>query len=87
MLQMLKGQHVGTILGEPTAGTNGDLTIYDTIGRLKIIYTGLRVLNPDRTLLHGHGITPDVVVHPSIEGLVSGKDEMLEAAVRLATGS
>ena len=86
VLAMVKTEHIGTIVGEPTAGTNGNMIIYDTLGRMKILFTGMRVLNADGTLLHGHGITPDVAVHATVEGIAAGKDEILEAAVRLGSG-
>jgi C-terminal processing protease CtpA/Prc len=49
-------------------------------------FTGLRAINHDGSPLQGHGITPDVVVHPTVEGITAGRDEILEAAIQLASG-
>ena len=54
-----------------------------SIAGTTVHFTGMRVLNPDRSLLHGRGIPLDVVVRPSVEGIAAGKDEILEAALRL----
>lgn len=86
LLQMVKGEHLGTIVGENTAGTNGNVIFYDTLGRMKILFTGMRVLNIDGTLLHGQGITPDLVVHSTVDGIAAGRDEILDAARQLAAG-
>jgi hypothetical protein len=45
--------------------------------------TGMRVPLPDGTALHGRGIVPDEVVHPTLEG-IRGRDEVLEAAIGVA---
>jgi C-terminal processing protease CtpA/Prc len=46
--------------------------------------TGMRVPLPDGTALHGRGIVPDEVVHPTLEGIRAGRDEVLEAAIGVA---
>ena len=86
MLQIVQHEHLGMIVGAPTAGTNGNVVFYDTFGRMKVLFTGMRVLNADGTLLHGHGVTPDVIVHSTVDGIAAGKDEILEAATQLAAG-
>ncbi|MBC7978917.1 MAG: hypothetical protein H7138_28360 [Myxococcales bacterium] len=84
ILQVVRGERLGTIVGEPTGGTNGNVVNYPTIGGMVVRFTALRVLNHDGSALQGHGITPDVIVQPTIEGVIAGRDEILEAAVRLA---
>jgi hypothetical protein len=86
VLQMVKSEHLGTIVGESTAGTNGNIVLYETFGRMKVVFTGLRTLNADGTLLHGHGVTPDLVVRSTADGIAAGKDEILEAAAQLGSG-
>ncbi|HET9625208.1 MAG TPA: S41 family peptidase, partial [Kofleriaceae bacterium] len=75
---------IGTVVGEPTGGTNGDVARFDTVAGLRVRFTGLRALNPDGTMFHGRGIAPDLVVHPTPAGLAAGKDEILAAAVAAA---
>ncbi len=82
--QVVRGERLGTLVGEPTGGTNGNVVNYPTIGGMVVRFTALRVLNHDGSALQGHGITPDVIVHPTVEGAIAGRDEILDAAVRLA---
>lgn len=44
--------------------------------------SGLGVFYPDGSPTQRIGIVPDVVVSPTIEGIRSGRDEVLEAALR-----
>jgi hypothetical protein len=82
VMQIVRSYHLGTMLGESTGGTNGDVATFDTLGGLRIRFTGLRTLNPDGTLFHGRGISPTITVHPTPDGVVSGRDELMEAAIR-----
>jgi peptidase S41-like protein len=86
ILQYAHAAGVGTVVGEPTGGTNGDVASFDSLGGLRIRFTGLRTLNQDGSAFHGHGIAPDIVIHPTVDGIRSGKDELLEAAVAHAVG-
>lgn len=85
ILQYAHAAGLGTVIGEPTGGTNGDVTSFESLGGLTIRFTGLRTLNPDGSTFHGRGIAPDVVVHPTLAGLRAGRDEILEAALARAT--
>jgi C-terminal processing protease CtpA/Prc len=84
ILQIVKGEHLGLIVGEPTGGTNGNIAEYDLIGEMSMRFTAMRVLNHDGSVFQGRGITPDMLVHPTINGIIARRDEILEAAVDLA---
>jgi hypothetical protein len=84
-LQMVHDNHLALMLGEPSAGTNGVLKVVALPGGFSIRFSGMRVLLVDGTALQGHGITPDILVHPTLEGVRAGRDELLEAAVSQAT--
>jgi C-terminal processing protease CtpA/Prc len=47
-------------------------------------FTGDRVPFPDGSALQGRGIVPDLIVHPTLEGVRAGRDEILEAGIELA---
>jgi C-terminal processing protease CtpA/Prc len=47
-------------------------------------FTGMRIPLQDGTALQGRGIVPDHVVHPTLEGVRAGRDEILDAALQLA---
>ena len=75
---------LGTIVGEPTAGTNGNIATFDVPGGFRLVFTGMRVTGHDgRTQHHLVGVRPDVAVAPTVVGLRSGHDEVLERALSL----
>jgi hypothetical protein len=84
ILQIVKGEHLGSVVGEPTGGTNGSTAEYDLIGEMSMRFTAMRVLNHDGSVFQGQGITPDVTVHPTVNGIIALRDEVLEAAIDLA---
>jgi len=82
VLQIVKDHKLGVIIGERTAGTNGNVVTFETFGRMKVTFTGMRVTSEDRSVTQGVGIDPDIVARPTVTGLVAGKDEVLDAAIR-----
>jgi len=79
----IKGYGLATIVGQPTAGTNGNFNHFELSGGYGIRWTGMKVLKHDGSQLHGIGIIPDVFVERSIKGLMEGRDEFLEKAIEL----
>jgi C-terminal processing protease CtpA/Prc len=76
---------LATIVGAPTAGTNGNVASFTVPSGFGLIFTGMRVTGHDgRARHHLVGITPDVVAAPTIAGLRAGHDEVLERALSLA---
>ncbi|MGB3469097.1 MAG: S41 family peptidase, partial [Cyclobacteriaceae bacterium] len=73
-----------TVVGQPTAGTNGDINKTYLPGGFTVIWTGTKVLKHDGSQLHGIGITPDVYVERTQKGIAEGRDEVLEKAIELA---
>jgi C-terminal processing protease CtpA/Prc len=76
-----------TLVGSNTAGADGDYTMFFMPGGEGFTFTGSIVLAPDGAPIQGVGLTPDVRVTPTIAGLRAGRDEVLECAVRFATGA
>lgn len=70
------------ILGQPTAGADGDVTQMALAGGFTFIFTGMRIRYPDGGLYFGRGIQPDLPVARTIVGVAAGKDELLEAAIQ-----
>jgi C-terminal processing protease CtpA/Prc len=82
ILQIVKDNKLGVIVGERSAGTNGNSVAFETFGRMTVRFTGMRVLSEDGTVTQGVGIEPDLVARPTVGGLIAGRDEVLEAAAR-----
>lgn len=77
---------LGEIVGEPTAGTNGNVTTVRLPGGHSIMYTGMKVLKHDGSPHHGVGIRPTVPCSRTVAGVAAGRDEQLERAIELVTG-
>lgn len=80
----IEGYRLATIVGEPTAGTNGNINRFNLPGGYRITWTGMKVLKHDGSPHHGVGITPDIPVKRTIKGVRAGRDEFLEKAVQIA---
>ncbi len=71
----------GTLIGNHTAGANGNAVSFFVPGQIKLWFTG------GSTYMQGKGIQPDILVTPTIKGIQQGRDEILERAVKfLETG-
>jgi len=70
------------VVGSTTQGSDGNVSTLPLPGGLASRFSGLGVFYPDGSPTQRIGIVPDVVVEPTIEGIRSGRDEVLEAALR-----
>lgn len=80
----VEGYNLGTIVGEPTAGTNGNINTIVLNDGVRFTFTGMLVYKFDGELLYGRGITPDVKVKKTVAGIKARKDEFLEKAIEIA---
>jgi len=71
------------MIGQTSAGTNGNVNSFNLPGGFTIRYTGMKVLKHDGSQLHGVGIIPDVYVERTPKGIAEGRDEVLEKAIEL----
>jgi len=74
-----------TVIGSTTAGADGNVSTIYLPGNLKTMISGIGVYYPDGTETQKVGIVPDIKVLPTIEGIRSGKDELLEKAIDVIT--
>lgn len=81
LLMTVKHNKLATIIGSPTAGSNGNMVTVLLPGYY-ISFTGMETLNQDGSLFHGIGVLPDVEVRPTLQGLKAGRDEVLEYAIQ-----
>src|SRR5690554_4507506 len=72
-----------TIVGSTTAGADGNIFAIFLPGGIQTAISGLGVYYPDGSPTQRVGIVPDVEVHPTIQGIREGKDELLEKAIEL----
>lgn len=84
-LAMIREHHLGLLVGEPTAGTCGLISDRVTIpGGGAIQFTAVRLTDAAGATLYGRGVTPDIVVHPTLDGVRAGRDEIREAGLAAA---
>jgi hypothetical protein len=86
VMGLVKGYHLATIVGQPTAGTNGNVNPFTLPGRYTVRWTGMEVRRLDGQPHHGVGVLPDVPAERTLEGVRAGRDELLEKAIKVATG-
>ncbi|MGI9551632.1 MAG: S41 family peptidase [Aurantibacter sp.] len=79
----IEGYSLGTIIGQPTAGTNGNINPFQLPGGYRLSWTGMKVNKHDGSQHHAIGVTPDVYLSKTIEGIKAGKDEFLEKAIEM----
>ena len=72
---------LGEILGEATAGTNGNVNPFTLPGGYNITWTGMKVLKQDGSQHHGVGIRPTIPVGRTQAGVAAGRDEILERGI------
>ncbi len=73
---------LGEIVGEATAGANGNANWITLPGNIRIVWTGMKVLKHDGSQHHLIGIQPTIPVPRTIEGVRAGVDELLEGAIQ-----
>ena len=83
LLAMVAHYDVGMIVGEPTAGTNGNINLLELPAGYTAVFTGMLVLTYENGQHHGVGVQPDLLVSPTIAGIAAGQDEQLDAALAL----
>ncbi len=79
----LKDARRVTFVGGPTAGCNGNRTWLSLPGPGRMFFTGMRVKFGDGSRFQNKGITPDIPVAPTVEGVRAGKDEVLEKGIEV----
>ena len=80
---LLQDHRGAVMVGEPTAGTNGDIAWIDLPFGLGTWISGVEVRHTDGRPYQGIGTIPDVVVHPTIQGIREGRDEILEKGIEI----
>jgi C-terminal processing protease CtpA/Prc len=69
------------VVGNPSAGANGNITGVLLPGAFGLTFTGLEVLQPDGSTFHGVGVLPDLTVPLSAAALANGTDPELDMAL------
>lgn len=79
----VKGYDLATVVGQPTAGTDGNVIKLWLPGGIGVTWTGMEMVKLDGSQLHGIGILPDIYANKTINGIIQGRDDVLERAIEL----
>jgi C-terminal processing protease CtpA/Prc len=83
VLSFVEHYKLGEIVGEPTAGANGNVNPLALPGGYSISWTGMKVVKHDGSQHHTIGILPTVPCRRTLAGVTAGRDELLEKALKL----
>lgn len=83
MAMMFQAGNKTTVIGSQTSGANGFISQITLPGGLKTNITGVGVYYPDGRQTQRVGIIPDIIVKPTIKGILEGRDELLEKAIEI----
>jgi hypothetical protein len=72
-----------TVIGSTTAGADGNVSEIFLPGAVRTMISGIGVYYPDGKETQRTGIVPDIEVKPTINGILQGRDELLEKAIEL----
>jgi C-terminal processing protease CtpA/Prc len=82
-LSFIEHYKLGEIVGQPTAGTNGNMNPFLLPGNFRVEWTGMKVLKHDGSQHHLIGIQPTVPAKRTIRGIIEGRDEFFEKAFEI----
>ncbi len=83
---VFKGINRAKVIGAPTGGSTGQPVFFTLPGGGLGAVCSKRDFIADGTEFVGVGIQPDIVVKPTQKGVAEGRDEVLEAALRVIGG-
>jgi C-terminal processing protease CtpA/Prc len=87
---MSQAEHTGLFLeaangtkfiGSATQGADGDVTSLSVPGGIFVHFSGQGVSHADGRQLQRVGLKPDIEVFPTLAGIRTGRDEVLDAAI------
>ncbi len=79
----IEGFKLAEIVGEPTAGTNGNVNPIALPGGYRFFWTGMKVTKFDGSQHHLIGIQPTIPLERTLNAVREGRDEYIEQAVEV----
>lgn len=74
-----------TVIGSQSAGANGNTSEFTLPGGVVSRFSGVGWYYPYGWNVQRQGVKINMKVHPTIEGITTGRDEMLESAIKIIT--
>lgn len=86
-LGFIEDNKIGQIVGQPTAGANGNTIPIKLPGDVVVLFTGLKAVKGDGSQHHLIGVEPTIPVERTIKGIKEGRDEHVDAAIQFIKGN
>lgn len=83
VMGIIEHYKLAEIIGQPTAGANGNINPFDLPSGFRIHWTGMKVLKHDGSQHHLIGIQPTIPIERTIEAIREGRDEYMEKALEV----
>ena len=71
------------VIGSTTAGADGNVSSIVLPGNVRTMISGIGIYYPDGKETQRIGIMPDIEMHPTIQGIKTGTDELLNKAIEV----
>ncbi|RZK63573.1 MAG: peptidase S41, partial [Pedobacter sp.] len=75
------------VIGSQTAGADGEVTTIVLPGGIYTRISSKGVFYPNNSSTQGTGVKINLIVKPTIKGIMDGKDELLEKAINILTNN
>jgi hypothetical protein len=85
-MSIVENYKLGVIVGDSTAGTNGNVNTFKMPYKGTVVkFTGMNATKLNGSKLVEVGVIPQIVVKPSIHGILLHRDELLDKAIEVTT--
>ena len=81
VLSLIDHYDLAEIVGQPTAGANGNVNPMSLPGGFTFYWTGMKVVTHDGKQHHLIGVQPTIPANRTIQGIRERRDELLEKAI------
>jgi C-terminal processing protease CtpA/Prc len=82
-MSFIEHYKLAEIVGQSTAGANGNVNPFAIPGGFRVTWTGMKVTKHDGSQHHLVGIQPTIPMERTIAGIREGRDELLEKALEV----
>jgi C-terminal processing protease CtpA/Prc len=86
IMSIVEQYQLGAIVGETTAGANGNVIVQMLPGGASFRWTGMKVLKHDGAQHHLVGVKPTHSVTRTVQGIRAGRDEVLRKGIEVLQG-
>ncbi len=83
LMGIVEHYKLGEIIGQPTAGCNGNITGFPLLGGYAFGFTGMKALKHDGSQHHLIGIKPTIAITYSEKDILDGRDLEMEKALEI----